>query len=774
MRSRLATWLPAALVALGLALPAWAQRETYNGHQTVRVLVETEAQWQALRGLTDDIWSPDNLSTDAVWGESVGPGSVDARIQPHNLAGLAGWGLSYEVLIPDVGALIASQQPPAGALRGTFDYTQYHPLSDIDAKITALAQANSNIAQVVTVGMSLENRPIRGLRITGPGDATNRPGFLFHGGQHAREWINVPVPMYAAEWLLNNYGSDPLAARLVNEVEWFIIPVMNPDGYSFSWTDQRLWRKNRRPNAGGSFGVDLNRNWGFAWGEAGASSSPSSETYRGTAAFSEPETQAMRDFIIARPNIAAYIDYHSYSQLVMWPFGPTATPPEHEATFSTVVNAAVARMRAVHDFRHVTGTVFDTIYQTSGGSIDWVYGANLPGRNIFAITFELRDKGQTGFLLPADQILATCEENLPAILLIAEWLAADLRIDTTVDPPVHVGVGETFAVTVSVVDHADTVADDGVTLLHRVAGETTFAETPMIANGDGTYTGIIAPSGCRQDVEWYVRASSDAGRETYFPLDAPAALGEVRVGSDVLYYDNVEVDTGWNTGVTGDSATQGRWERSDPIGTHAQPSDDRTPGAGRSCFVTDGRASFSGGVGAYDVDSGTTTLRSPVINLAGTDPMISLWYWYSNDQGSAPNADDMPVQVSNDGGSNWTTVTAISTNTLRWERLEFRLADFVAPTSQVRLRLLARDLNTGSIVEAAVDDILIESAVCGPIDGDANGDGLITPVDVNSFAACMNGPAGGGVAAGCGVFNFDLDTDVDLLDWAALQRGVVP
>lgn len=773
-RRDLAPTVFAVLVILAAgAAPAAAGPEIYNGQQVIRVRVETPAQWETLRGLTSDIWSPDNLSTDAEWGVSVGPGEIDARIEAHRLADLAASDLDFDVLIADVGAMVAAQQPPIGVLRGAFDYVSYHPLDVIEAKLDSLALQYPDLAQVITVGQSLENRPIRCLRITGPGDTSNRPGFFFHGGQHSREWINVPVPIYVAEWLLANYASDVLAARLVNEVEWLIVPVMNPDGYVYTAT-QRLWRKNRRPNLDGSIGVDLNRNWGYAWGGPGASSTPSSETYRGPSAFSEPETQAMRDFILARPNIVAYIDYHSYGQLVMWPFGATADPSADDATFSNVVNTLADRLRAVHGSRHVTGSVYQAIYQTSGGSVDWVYGANLPGRNIFAITYELRDKGQFGFLLPADQILATCEENLPSILLIGEWLAADLRIEPAEDPALHVATGETFNVRVNVTDHAGTVADNGVTLRYRPAGTTEFSEAAMVHEPDGSWSGVIPPLGCRTDVEWYVRAVSELGRETVYPLDAPTALAMVRMGSEVIYFDDAESDAGWSTGVSGDNAAQGRWERANPIGTHAQPGDDHTPGAGSMCFVTDGRASWSGGVGAYDVDSGTTTLLSPLLDLAGTDPVISLWYWYSNDQGAAPNADDMPVQVSPNNGGGWTTIAAISSNTLTWQRLEFRLMDYITPTATVRLRVAARDLGSGSIVEAAVDDILIEAHDCPAVDGDADGNGLFNAADAVTFAQCMNGPAGRGVPPGCGVFNIDLDTDVDLADWAALIAAAAP
>ncbi len=125
--------------------------------------------------------------------------------------------------------------------------------------------------------------------------------------------------MFLANALIDGASSNARIARILSTCEIFILPSVNPDGYEHTWTTARLWRKNRRDNGNGTFGVDPNRNWGFQWGRGGASTDPASETYRGTAAFSEPETQPLRDFFYAHPNIVGHMDYHSYSQLLLWP-----------------------------------------------------------------------------------------------------------------------------------------------------------------------------------------------------------------------------------------------------------------------------------------------------------------------------------------------------------------------------------------------------------------------------------------------------------------------
>ena len=120
--------------------------------------------------------------------------------------------------------------------------------------------------------------------------------------------------MYAAQQLLGQYGTDNSISEMLDEVDFFVIPVVNPDGYEYTWSSpsRRYWRKNRRVNANGSIGVDLNRNWGAGWGGGGSSGIAASDIYRGTAPFSEPETQAMRDFYQSNPNVVSNIDFHAF------------------------------------------------------------------------------------------------------------------------------------------------------------------------------------------------------------------------------------------------------------------------------------------------------------------------------------------------------------------------------------------------------------------------------------------------------------------------------
>jgi murein tripeptide amidase MpaA len=395
----------------------------FDGHRVVRVQPRTTRELRTALALTDDIWT-----------HTVRSGQpIEFRVSPEQFAALAGSGVPYEILDHNLQATLDRESAAIRALReadGPGWYDNYHNYADVKTYVQNLAATYPNLATYQVIGQSLQNREIFALRITGPGSAANRPQSLWWGGQHAREWINIPVPVYHAEQLLIRYATDPQIRQLVDNVEFIFVPTMNPDGYEYSWTNNRMWRKNRRNNSGSgtgcnNFGVDLNRNWGYQWGalpQGGSSGSCNSETYRGTAPFSEPETQVMRDFIVANPRIVTTMDWHSYGQLVMSPWGYTEAPPSPAAVanqFQTLNVAMADAILAVHGQVYDPGPIGPTLYIANGCSVDWSFG----DRNIWGFTIELRDNGQNGFVLPPDQIIPTCEETWPAFLVLAQFAA---------------------------------------------------------------------------------------------------------------------------------------------------------------------------------------------------------------------------------------------------------------------------------------------------------------------------------------------------------------
>jgi carboxypeptidase T len=256
----------------------------------------------------------------------------------------------------------------------------------------------------------------------------NEPEVLFTAHQHAREHLTVEMALYIAHLLTDNYANDSRIRNIVDNREVWIIPDVNPDGgeYDIATGSYRSWRKNRQPNAGSSaIGTDLNRNWSWQWGCCGGSSgTTSSETYRGPSAFSAPETQRVRDFVSSRvvggvQQIKAAIDWHTYSELVLWPYGyttanlaPGLTQDDRDAHAALGV-----QMAGTNGY---TPEQASDLYIADGTINDWEWGAH----KIFNYTFEMFPTSSSpGFYPPDEQIVPQTTRNKEATLMLLE--AAD-------------------------------------------------------------------------------------------------------------------------------------------------------------------------------------------------------------------------------------------------------------------------------------------------------------------------------------------------------------
>jgi carboxypeptidase T len=296
----------------------------------------------------------------------------------------------------------------------------YHSAQTLEDDLRQLAESQPEIAELREIGRSLEDRPIWALRI-GERRATEHK-LLFMGCHHAREWVSVEVPYLLAEHLVKNASQTPVTDWLQTGELW-VAPMVNPDGHDYSRTPEtRLWRKNRRPNADGSIGVDPNRNYGYMWGTLNINTSshvPSDPTYVGPRAFSEPETRAVRN-LVARELFRGVITYHSFSQLILYPWGYTLRSlPDYtdRATMTKLAERMQELIRGVHGATY-TPQQSSQLYLTAGDTTDWTYGEY----GIPSFTIELRPDSleNGGFILPPDQIQPTFEENLPAALEFIE------------------------------------------------------------------------------------------------------------------------------------------------------------------------------------------------------------------------------------------------------------------------------------------------------------------------------------------------------------------
>lgn len=717
--------LPFAAALLGaLAAIATLHADTpYDGHSVVRVQTSTPAELDQVLGLTDDVWS-----------ESIGVGELDLRVSPQQRALLQATGLRIDTLISDLGPLLAPQQLPQAPRAGP-PFEAYADLPGLVAYMDSLAALRPDLASVSSIGTSIEGRPIHMIHVHAPGAPSNRPTVFYNGCHHAREWVTPAVPLYCADYLIRNYDTNMAIRALLSRVSFYLVPVVNPDGYAHTWTpNNRLWRKNRRLNANGTFGVDLNRNWGVGWGSNnGSSGTPSNETYRGTAAFSEPETAALRDFFVAHPEIIAYIDFHSYSQLTMWPWGYTSTPSAGQATYSPIGAALQNAIFNVFGTYHKIGPVYTTIYPVSGGSIDWTYG----DRAVWSFAWEVRDLGQFGFLLPADQILPTCKENLGPQLLIADRFTAPVRFELVAELPFALEPGQPRDIDLSVLDGTQTVDGGTPTLHYRTDPSAPFTSVPLVNLTHSLYRGTIPAMPCGTNVEFYFSAAGVAGAANTDPLGAPEKTYSLpAVPMNTVLNDNFETDLGWTVSSTAPVA--GAWTRVAPVGTMvggspAQPAADNPAGTGTLCFVT-GQGATGGAADAADVDNGPTRLLSPVVDLSSGDARITYYrhFYCSND------SDAFDVDISNDAGTNWTRVESVRSTPL-WLRRRINVADYVTPTATVRLRFSTQDPGNNSTTEAAIDDVVIERRAALVTPGDYNCTGAIEMADLAPFVETLLG-----------------------------------
>jgi hypothetical protein len=343
------------------------------------------------------------------------------------------------------GLLVALATPASGQI----DFTQFKDSAGFAAALVNLQTRFPSLARVITIGTSVEGRAIQGIKIS-DNVATSEPdegAIILIGTQHAREWLAGETALFVAEQILERYATDATVHADVDQLEIYIVPIVNVDGFKYTWTPppmgDRDWRKNRRLNAGGSYGVDLNRNWGFQWAfvpspiDANGSYGNATETsivYYGPMPFSEPEIQAVRDLANSLPNLKAFEDIHTYSELYLAPWRYTSDVPPGAPSLEALANRQVTVTAAVHGHTYTRN-----LYRSSGASADYIWN----GKRAAAISPELRPPASApdgGFAPPPTEIIPTGEEHLAAVLALMHDAAArhvwirDYTGDTGVEP----------------------------------------------------------------------------------------------------------------------------------------------------------------------------------------------------------------------------------------------------------------------------------------------------------------------------------------------------
>lgn len=395
---------------------------SFEGDRVIRATPKSQAQLQFLKGLEEN----GDLGLDFWTHPSHLDGSVDIRVTeatyPRLAKRLNASGIKFTILIPDIKILMDHENPQARSGRIGFDYARYNRLKPIEDELKRLVALHSNLATLVTdFGRSYEGRTIHAVKISSKPGAGKKT-FFINCGIHAREWVTPATCMIMIKEMLSRYGKDSSVTAMIDKLDWVIMPVFNVDGYEYTHTSYRMWRKTRSPNSGSRCaGTDPNRNWNIAWAGPGTSSNQCSDTYHGSRPFSEVEVRNVARYLYNnRRNLIGYMDIHAYSQLWMTPWGYKRAYPNDYQELKRVSDIAVkALYDAGYGTQYRVGPSSIIIYENSGSTKDWAYGV-LGVRYAFAL--ELRDQGRYGFLLPANQIMPTGRETFAAIKAMAKEL----------------------------------------------------------------------------------------------------------------------------------------------------------------------------------------------------------------------------------------------------------------------------------------------------------------------------------------------------------------
>jgi carboxypeptidase T len=295
----------------------------------------------------------------------------------------------------------------------------FHNYDRLTADLQGLVASSKGLASLFSIGHGWKgDKDIWCLRLntTAQGlEKSTKPGIVYMGTHHAREHLSTEVPFLFAKYLVEN-RDKPEVAKLLDTRDIYIIPMINPDGaeYDIATGEYRMHRKNLRDNGDGSLGVDLNRNYGYHWGENGASGETDSDIYHGPGPFSEPETLAVKKFIEDRlDNLHMLLSFHSYSELILYPYGYTNSPMDDSKALSAYQTMA----KTMAQWNGYTPEQSSELYITSGDTTDWAWGTH----KIFSFTFELTPKsmGGGGFYPGAGAIATTFAANLkPALYLL--------------------------------------------------------------------------------------------------------------------------------------------------------------------------------------------------------------------------------------------------------------------------------------------------------------------------------------------------------------------
>lgn len=330
-----------------------ADPKRFDNYRIFRVAIDSLKQLDALRDNSFYfIDEPSNVGQE-----------VQVIIAPHQQSLFDGLikrvALKSQLLVSNVQSLIDQEQRQELFRGSRYNVEAYHRVDEMYAWLDSLAVTYPKIVTRIKGGDTYQNRSIEGVKLS---KNPNNPAIFIESNIHAREWLTSA----STNWIINELltSSDPEIQALLNNYNWYIFPVVNPDGYEYSHTDNRLWRKTRSPNGDDSecVGTDANRNFDSHWGGRGSSKDPCDNTYAGSSVFSEVEMRTLSQYAMSlKDEVKVYLAFHSAARMILSPWGHTSALPDNHDDLLAIMTTAYARLNAVHGTHYIFGNSCKTI-----------------------------------------------------------------------------------------------------------------------------------------------------------------------------------------------------------------------------------------------------------------------------------------------------------------------------------------------------------------------------------------------------------------------------
>jgi len=632
------------------------------------------------------------------------PGSfAEIVARPVDLVWLANSGIPHEIVIDDMEAHYATRFVGTAG-----NYGIYHTYSQVVTWLDDLRTAYPNVVSAKwSLGQSGQGNDIWCVRVSDNPDVNEvgEPEVMFDGMHHAREIMASEMPMMLIEYLASNYGTDPTITYLLDNREIYVVPVVNPDGSLYNESTYPsgggMWRKNRRDNGDGSYGVDPNRNYPYEWVGSGSSTDPSSDVYRGPSPGSEPEVQALMSLVNSHAFITAQ-SFHSYSNLTLYPWGHTNSNSPHENIFIHMADIMT------RDNGYAPGQPGELLYNVNGGSFDWVYGASMEHPTCFSFTNEIGSSSD-GFWPLESRRDALFQENLwPSLYQI---MSAGLYVEA--HTPVVIGgdgngrldAGETAGLSFSLENLGVVSSASDVTVtLSTDDPYIVLLETTRSLGGIGAM-GTVNASAAPFMVEVNAVLPASRSINVHLVVDADGVVSEYDLvypagSSSVLFGDDFESGTSQWT-------LTGSWGLTSSSSHSPSNSLTDTP---------------SGDYGNEILTSATTA--SPINLPAGA----TLNFWHSYEIES--NYDYGYVRISTDQ-STWNTLATYDGYATNWSQVEIDLGAYAGQSVWIRFEF---DTDYSVTYDGwYIDDVSVSGV--GSTNNLPPAPVLLSPLDGGLFAA---------------------------------------